>query len=298
MIDESTDRSEIPITGEDLANMALADFAEFFLPDHRLTIPLSIGDTGSHASAKSKGARRWIAISRDMAGHEIDGPATFLFHLLILGHEIAHVVHEHVYAGQQQAADHSALEFWADFYGAKVMMTLITFGPRISESFQRHYPTREAYGKRLLHVGEAVDKMIAGNVYNLHPKYPAPLLRASLVYNGVTSFLRHNMGRTFTPEMYLSIFRAVMAGPSVKRLIATDVHQADFTSEPIERIQKWHREMQGDRAAITPDFYPNLLPYLHTTFDQTDEEREHSKRIRLEEMHAGGYLLDVKPADL
>lgn len=286
------------LTGEVLANMALQDFADFFLPGYELVIPLTIGDTSSHASAKSRGPKRWIAISRDMADHEIATPATFLFHLLILGHEIAHVVHEHVYAGQQEARDHSALEFWADFYGAKVAMTLITFDTRICESFSRYLRSASENKKRLTYLAEAVDMMIAGNVYNSHPKYPPPLVRAGLINNGVTSFLRHNMGAEFTPNMYPSIFATLMSGPSVQGFIETDALRTDFSSEPIERIQRWHREMQGNRPAITPHFRFNLLPYLHTTFDQIDEERHISKQERLAELQAAGYLQDVKAGDL
>lgn len=286
------------LTGETLARMALEDFAEFFLRGRELTIPLTIGDTSSHASAKSKDKKRWIAISLDMAENEIDGPSTFLFHLLILGHEIAHIVHEHVYSGQQDTKDHSALEFWADFYGAKVMMTLITFGARIRETFSSYFSNPEEYRKRLTHVGEAVDRMVATNIYNEHPKYPPPLVRVGLIQNGVCSFLRHNMGGAFSPDMHMSIFKIIMSGPTVRQLMATDPQQADFSDEPINRILNWHRTMQGDRPAITSDFKFHLLNYLHTTFDQTDEEREVSKATRLSELHAAGYLLDVMPGDL
>jgi hypothetical protein len=285
-------------TGEALANMALQDFADFFLPEREFVIPLTIGDTTSHASAKSLGKKRWIAISRDMADHEIAGPATFLFHLLILGHEIAHVVHEHVYAGQQEPKDHSALEFWADFYGAKVTMTLITFGGRICERLADYVNYASDGKKRLTYMSEALDMMIAGNVYNAHPRYPPPLVRAGLVNNGVTSFLRHNMGASFDPKMYLSIFRTMMGGRSVQELIKTDALRTDYSFEPLERVQRWHREMQGDRAAITSHFKFNLLPYLHTTFDQTDEERGISRGQRLAELQAAGYLQDVKLQDL
>lgn len=286
------------LTGEILARMALEDFAEFFFQGRELIIPLTIGDTRSHASAKSKGKKRWIAISRDMAEHEIDGPATFLFHLLILGHEIAHIAHEHVYSGQQDTIEHSALEFWADFYGAKVLMTLITFGARIRENFDSYFSDPDEYRKRLTHVGDAVDRMVETNVYNEHPKYPAPLVRVGLVQNGICSFLRHNMGASFKPSMYASIFTIVMSGPTVRHLMESDPNQADFSDEPIKRILNWHRAMQGDRSAITPDFKFHLLKYLHTTFDQTDEERGISQAMRLSELHAAGYLLDVKLGDL
>ena len=278
--------------------MALADFEKFFLPGRGMSIPLSIGDTRSHASAKSLGTERWVAISADMARHEIDGPTTFFFHLLILGHEIAHVVHEHTYAGEQQAEEHSALEFWADFYGAKVMMTLVTFGDQISQIFRTYFPSGVTYDKPLAHVAEAADRMVAANVYNRHSRYPAPMVRVGLISNGVTSFLRHNMGSLFNPRMYLDILMQIIAGENVQRLVTLEQLQIDFATDPTERIHQWHRDMQGDRRAITPDFRLNLLPYLHTTFDQTEEERVESKRVRLAEMHSAGYLLDITAEDL
>lgn len=286
------------LTGEALARMALADFENFFLPGRGMHIPLTIGDTRSHASAKSRGTERWIAISRDMASQEIDGPTTLFFHLLILGHEIAHIVHEHTYAGEQQADEHSALEFWADFYGAKVMMTLVTFGDQISGVMRSYFPVAVTFDKPLAHVAEAADRMVEGNVYNRHARYPAPMVRVGLISNGVTSFLRHNMADSFSPGMYLQILLQIISGGNVQRLIDLEQLKVDFATDPTDQILEWHRKIQGDRRAITPDFRLNLLPYLHTTFDQTDEERAESKRVRLAEMHSAGYLLDVTEDNL
>ncbi|RIV82185.1 hypothetical protein [Aurantiacibacter zhengii] len=292
------DHAKPSLIGERLAEMALQDFAEFFLPGYELVIPLTVGDSSSHASAKSRGQERWIAISRDMAQHEISDPATFLFHVLIVGHEIAHVVHEHVFAGEQDAKDHSALEFWADFYGAKVTMTLITFGDRICESLAAFVEHADEGKTRLAFLGEAVDMMIAGGVYDTHPRYPQPLVRAGLISNGVTSFLRQNMGDSFSPDMYVSIFSAIMGGPSTQDLIRSDAFKTDYSFEPIERLQQWHRRIQGDRVAITSHFRLNLLPYLHTTFDQSEDERVISKARRLKELQEAGFLPGVTLDDL
>jgi hypothetical protein len=62
--------------------------------------------------------------------------------------------------------------------------------------------------------------------------------------------------------------------------------------DPIERARTWHRAMQGNRPAIMPWFRPEVVVYLHTSFDQTDDERAYSESIRLKELQRAGFLLD------
>lgn len=83
----------------------------------------------------------YIVIPREMAEDVIKTLDRLIFHLLMLGHEIAHLVHRHLDgASSQSDEDYRSLELWADFYGAKVAMTLLTYGEKISPLAHQFWP--------------------------------------------------------------------------------------------------------------------------------------------------------------
>ena len=279
------------LDGEALARMAAADFEYFFLPGLGPKVEISVGNTLS-ACIRRKDDKVWIAIPAEMAREEITDAARMFFHLIILGHEIAHLVHRHLFAGQQENADYSALEYWADFYGAKVMMALVTFGPRVSSVFRRFFPGGTSFDVPMEDVGKAAGRLI-DTVYLPDSRYPAPLLRVGLVNNGITSFLRHEFaGKNVNAIWYYSVFKRVFSAPTTRERMILHPEEMEFDIEPVDRARRWHREMQGNRPAIAPWLKPAVLIYLHTSFDQTDEERAESERVRLQELQAGGFLLD------
>ncbi|WEK01290.1 MAG: hypothetical protein P0Y59_06285 [Candidatus Sphingomonas phytovorans] len=277
------------LTGEQLARAVAADFESFFLPWGPLEVRIAV-EAAHSACIRRSGDETRIVIPPDMAREEIDSPDRLFFHLLILSHELAHLVHRHLYAGVQEAADYRALEYWADFYGAKVMMTLVTFGERVNKIFRVFFPATHFFEAALESVGRAVGRLVE-TVYTDDDRYPPKLLRVGLTSNGVTSFLRHDMINP-PPIWYFSVFKRVFASQPVRELMLLYPEQMDLNVDPIERARKWHREMQGDKIAITPWFKPEVVIYLHTSFDQTDEERAASERMRLEELQAAGYLLN------
>ena len=109
-----------------------------------------------------------------MAGEVIDSPDKLHFHLLIISHEIAHVVHQHNDETDQPRDDFHALEMWADFYGSKVMMCLLTFGARISPKFRQFYPDSHFPEEALESMGRAAERLVTGVLDRVHPRYPFP----------------------------------------------------------------------------------------------------------------------------
>jgi len=51
-----------------------------------------------------------------------------MFFLIIIGHELAHYVNKHLAHTDESKIDSVAIEGWADFFGARIMFTLITYG--------------------------------------------------------------------------------------------------------------------------------------------------------------------------
>jgi hypothetical protein len=281
------------LTGEDLALSVAADFESFFLPGGAPVFRISV-EGAHHACIRRSGDETRIVIPPDMAREEIDGPDRMFFHLLILSHELAHLVHRHLHAKEQEMADYRALEYWADFYGARLMMVLVTYGERCNAIFRGFFPGTHFFEIALESIGRAVGRLVE-TIYSDDTRYPPKLLRVGLTSNGVTSFFRRNLANP-PPIWYFSVFKRIFASPPVKELMMFNPEQAVLDLDPIERALKWHREMQGDDIAITPWFKPAVVEHLHTSFDQTEEERVASEKMRVLELQAAGFLLD-EPAD-
>jgi hypothetical protein len=277
------------LTGETLALLAAEDFKDFFLPGGAPKFRIAVEAT-HHACIRRRGEDIRIVIPSEMARATIEDADEMFFHLLILGHEMAHLVHRHLYAHTPEIADNRALEYWADFYGAKVVMVLISMGERCNAIFQRFFPSTHFFEAALESIGRAVGRLVE-TVYSNDLRYPPKLLRVGLISNGVTSYFRLALQNP-PPIWYFSVFKRIFASPSVKELMILDPSVVEPDREPIDRAAKWHRELQGRAPAIYPWLKPEVVLYLHTSFDQTDEERIASERIRVEELQTAGYLLD------
>lgn len=277
------------LTGEALALLAAEDFKDFFLPGGAPKFRIAVEAT-NYACIRRRGEDIRIVIPSEMAGATIEDADEMFFHLLILGHEMAHLVHRHLYANTPEIADNRALEYWADFYGAKVVMVLISVGERCNAIFRRFFPGTHFFEAALESIGRAVGRLVE-TVYSNDSRYPPKLLRVGLISNGVTSYFRLALQNP-PPIWYFSVFKRIFASPPVRELMILDPSVVEPDREPIDRAVKWHHELQGSAPAIYPWLKPEVVLYLHTSFDQTDEERIASERIRLEELQAAGYLLD------
>lgn len=281
-------RKPKPLTGKDLALAAAADFQEFYLSSARMKVDILVRPIRFPALWTNASGSR-IAIPQDMADQVIDGPDRLHLHLLMLGHEIAHLVHEHGDAKDLAPAEDLALEYWADFYGAKVMMMLVTYGSRIANIYRTYFPGCTEFEGPMESIGRAVGVLVR-DVYNDHPRYPRKLLRVGLITNGICSFLRLDMKKADL-IWYYSVHKRVCASEPVRELILFHGKDVEDGGGPIAQVRRWHRETQGDRPAISQGLHPIFLPYLHTTFDQTDEELAASRAMRQAELREYGYDL-------
>lgn len=140
----STDSDEAGarLTGGAVARAAASDFRSFYAPGAALKVRISVEGVPHHAALRTNPQGSRIAISRDMAEEEIDSPEQLFFNLLIVAHEIAHLVHRHNHPGPRYRPDVINLEFWADFYSGKVLITLLNYGMRLRPLLNRFYPGR------------------------------------------------------------------------------------------------------------------------------------------------------------
>jgi hypothetical protein len=224
-----------------------------------------------------------------MAVERIETPERLLFHLLMLGHEIAHLVHRHLDGSSDQSdEDYRSLELWADFYGAKVAMALLTYGKQLHPIAKTFWSEGDMHAL-LSNIGDAVGLLVS-HVYRKHRKYPSILERAGLTSNGVLSFVRNYYGSSFDLRFYYSVPLRVFANPAVIALIPQAEAGEYLADEPVRRAAQWHRTKQGGASARTPGLIPDVVRYLDTNFDFTDEEISEARRARLEEVKRSGVL--------
>ncbi|UIY32309.1 hypothetical protein LZK73_26465 (plasmid) [Neorhizobium galegae] len=198
-----------------------------------------------------------------MAHDVIDGPDRLHLHLIILGHEIAHLVHRHVQDKPPETTDILATEYWADFYGAKVMMTLVTYGKNISAIYKKFFP-ENSVDEALKSIGAAIGTMVEA-VYSDSKSYPPPLVRAALTMIGILGFLRRIMlANDVDIRWMLSAQMQLMSAPQTKRLMNTHPKQIDELLTPLERARDWHLNMQKSHSPIEQWMHPLILEFLIT----------------------------------
>src|SRR5829696_4893413 len=140
MSTQPDDPNSIHLTGREVALAAAADFSSFFLPGSPFAVPIHFGPVG-HPLIRKDPHRTRIVLPNEMASDIIEKADRLFLHLLMLGHEIAHLVHRHLDQIREQSDDdYYSLELWADFYGAKVAMTIATHGPRIHSVIRKLFP--------------------------------------------------------------------------------------------------------------------------------------------------------------
>lgn len=274
------------ITGKDLAHAAVEDFARFFRPECRIKIGIEIAGFG-YAAVKGKLDRLRIVISPEMANELIISPEILFFHLFILGHEIAHAVQLHNDDRWQEAGEYKSLEMWADFYGAKVMMCLITFGSVLSPVFRQFFPLA-GLTEEIEYMGKAAG-LLATHVYNINDRYPHPLSRVAFITNGIQSFFRAYMKKQ--PDILpFSVYRRMFASKAVRDLMTFYSEKLDEAYELTELARKWHINKQGKKAAIAPGLKHPIAAHLHTSFRQTIEEFESRRKERERELIESGLV--------
>ncbi|MGV2052839.1 hypothetical protein ACQZ48_22445 [Agrobacterium sp. 22-209-1] len=285
----SSDPDDV-LTGEKLARLAAADFESFFHPDGEVSVRIFVEPVHS-ARIRGTGPNSRIIITPDMARDVIDGPDRLHLHLLILGHEIAHLVHRHVQDKPPETSEIRALEYWADFYGAKVMMTLVTCGGNISPIYRKYFPI-DRFDPALRSMGSAVGTMVEA-VYNINKYYPDPLVRVSLTTNGIICVLRRIMLAADVDILWMfSAASRIMLAPPTRRLINTHPDQLDRFLTPLEDARQWHLNMQKSHPPIDRWLHPYLLPFLSTTFEESELAIELAKAERREELDRLAQALD------
>lgn len=281
---------KFPLIGEEIAVAAVKDFKAFFLGGRSPSIRVKV-EQAHIAAARRDNYGQYIALSPDMAKDVVEEADRFHFHLLIIGHEIAHVVHRHLMAKTRSPAEDRSLEFWADFYGAKVMMTLLIYGQRIRSLHNQLYDG-ERFHEGLESIGRAAGLLVT-SVYNDHAKYPPKLMRVALISNGISYVLEPQMlAHKVDPIWRFGVIKRVCSHGAVRELTLTSPESVVGGEDDIERAMDWHRRLQGKDGNLTSGINPRFEHFLGTNFNVPAEMIEELRKARLTQLQVEGYLLD------
>lgn len=282
------------LTGEKLARAVVQDFASFFCNGKEINIPIVIGKV-DYASTRGSSKNSSIIISKEMAEEVIDNPKDLFFHLLILGHEICHAVLLHNSGNHQENNEFRALEMWADFYGTKIALCLITYGKNLKSIFFDFF-TAPNFLVVVEAMGEAVGLLIK-YVYRENDHYPHPIVRVGSVMNGTISFFWKEL-KNQHPIWPYSIIRRMMASPEAYELRILYDQRLTEGFELNGPVRQWHINIQGKNEEIVPGLRLPIRKHLYSSFIQTQEEWEARVKLREKELIAMGLLEEMPSGEL
>ena len=126
------------LLGKDVANELIKDIEGFHFHSSNFKIKKEFGRASRlQASVAGIGDDKRIKLSKDICEFEITNLVDLFYVAIIVCHEVAHYLNNHTSHIDKSSVDFTALEVWADFFGARIFITAITFGSRTQKLIKR-----------------------------------------------------------------------------------------------------------------------------------------------------------------
>jgi len=260
------------LTGASVLEAFKSDIEGFFHPNSGFVMNTAVeGIKTRYIGSADKGG---IAVSKDLANTEIDSLEVMMLVLLVLGHETAHLLNVHGGHRDKTNEDTKALEVWADFFGTKVAMVVMTIGERV-QNIVASLPGGTDTVTRLNAIGAAIGRLATTYFDTNDGRYePAPT-RVAICVAGVMSaldtFWAMN-GIDRSAERSLSLQLRLYQAPGMKPLLARIGAKAPDRAQ-LPLIHRIHQAIQGDRVAITDGMMPVPAQWLGTNYEGSEEDR-------------------------
>lgn len=256
------------ITGLQLVDAVKADVASFF--PNRQDFVVRVEFTGAKLSCRGTGDKCRICLPADFRNLEISNLDMLHFWLIAVGHEIAHYLNRHNdfnLGVEESNFETRSIEDWADFYGTKLMMALITFGER-TRTIYKGYEGAEKLTSRIESMARALFQLTSTFFDVRSAKYAPRMTRVASCVNGINSFLDKLNGMNVMRSMWVS--KAVFLSPDLEPIFKTE--RLEFP-ESINQTVTVHQAIQGPDPAISIGLAQTLEPFIGTNFRTTPEER-------------------------
>lgn len=261
------------LNGKELVEFVVADLEGFFHPGAGFCVATAFGSEPlkDHAIVRGAGRDARICFSSDFCACEISDGDTFNFMLLVVCHELAHFLHQHNSNTDASSFESRSIEDWADFFGAKLAMTILTYGQRV-RLLHDGFAELAHSGRRLDSIGKALSRLAQTFFINESPKYSSRLSRVGYCVAGINSFFDRHFGYIDLKRSYSVMSRIYGAG-MLPGLIASESSMFMAEQFDITVIDSIHKRVQDNRSSITPGLLPQYEKYIGTSYVSDDEER-------------------------
>lgn len=279
------------VTGRKVIKAALWDMKSFFVKGKAPKFDVDLGTRSmrDHASFSGKGNKLKLSFSKDFCTFQINTVDDYNFVLMIVSHELAHYMHQHNEHVDVDSFDTKSIEAWADFFGAKVMMSLLTFGQRNIE-LQEELRFKFHSGDMLNSIGKALYQL-ALTLFNIHDKrYSNRITRVGYCAAGVTSFLDTYWGNMKVSRSMDVLTRLYSQG-EIRDWLTSENESFSLDKSILERATEIHRKIQGYKLEITTGLKPELQTYMGTSFQKNKDMQDLYVKFRVQQAREQGYEL-------
>jgi len=260
------------IFGRDVVENAFHDIEQAFLSsasfsvNRELDVPMR-----QHVSFVGSGEKSRIRVSKGLCDFPVVVLEDYFFVLLSVCHELAHYLNRHNDHKDQSELDYKALEVWADFFGTRLFMFLVSFRTRTRQALEKcceqlnQEAVLKAIGKSL---SEIYRTIYAGCVSD---HYPPAGERVHIVNAGVLSFFYRLFGG-LEPKWTLYVLMTISREARLYQQIGStevDMAEHEILSTRIMEIQT---SLQAQRRQITPGLNPLWEPLIGTGYGVSAEQ--------------------------
>lgn len=281
----------MPVKGRKIIKAALWDMKSFFVKGKapKFNVDLGTRSMRGHASFTGKGNKSKLSFSKDFCSFQVNTIDDYSLVLMIVSHELAHYMHQHNEHVDVESFDTKSIEAWADFFGAKVMMSLLTFGQE-NIALQKELGFKFHSGDMLNSIGEALYQL-ALTLFNIHDKrYSNRITRVGYCAAGITSFLD-----TYWGEMKVSrsmdVLTRLYSQGEIFSWLTSENESFSLDKSIFERVTEIHQKIQGYKLEITVGLKPEMQSYIGTSFHKNKDMQDVYVKFRIQQAREQGYEL-------
>ncbi|HIE5765845.1 TPA: ImmA/IrrE family metallo-endopeptidase [Proteus mirabilis] len=250
---------------EDVFRRAITDLESFYKKKYNFNIKVRYSDNlRQHASIVGRNDNSMIRFSKDCCNQRIENSTDLFVALLIVCHELAHYLNHHNYYQSSDDENNRIIEAWADNFGSKLFMVLITYGNEIKRLCDIFSIPNDS-GERINLIGFAFKKLCNMFYNNESSKYHYRMERMMHICAGISSFLQFYFGKLqldLTVDIYLRLYKC----SGMYDIIDSDYSEYPISKDDFDRIIEIHYPLQNGNSAITLGLKEEYRKYIDTAF--------------------------------
>ena len=279
------------VTGRKLIKAAVSDLKGFF---QSTSVPKFKVEYGSrnmreHACFSGQGKKAKLCFSNDFCSFNIQSVDDYNFVLMIISHELAHYLHKHNEHRDTDKLDTRSIEAWADFFCAKILMTLVTFGSKCKEILDELGASAHS-GKMLKSLGQALYRL-GESIYNIQDdRYSNRVTRIGYCAAGITSFI-DSYHMDFNYQRSMDVLTHLYTQGEIRYWLVSEKEAFHLDHKIVDRVNDIHNKIQGYHLQITKGLKPEFSRFIGTAYQVNPKVRELYRKARLELMQQQGCPL-------